>query len=164
MTLAVHALIGAATAHQLGLHNPLSLFLAGAATHYLSDAIPHWDWRLFSFSSEEKSETRRWKFASAIFARDIAYVVLDGVLGIAAVLLIAQPSSVETAALLLLAALGGMTPDLLQGIYFTGYAPYLMPLQRFHDFCHTKIKLGPYPAIGIPFQILIALVAAYLLM
>ena len=162
MTLAVHAIIGAAIGHQIGFHSPTALLLAGGATHYISDAIPDWDWRLSSFSSEEKGSWR-WVFISGAFAKNIARVVLDGVLGIAVVLLIAQPASTETAIALLLAAFGGMTPDFLQGIYFTGYAPFLAPLQRFHDFCHTKIKLGPYPLIGIPFQIVIALAAIYFL-
>lgn len=163
MTLAVHALIGAAAGYSIGVHNPAALLLTGVATHYLSDAIPHWDYQLLSFPSGEKSATRRWIFTSTPFPRDMARVALDGALGIALVLLITRPASVATAVPLLLAAFGGMTPDLLQGIYFTEYARFLKPLQRFHDFYHTKIKLGPYPAIGIPFQLAIALIAAYAL-
>ncbi len=163
MILATHALIGAAAGRRLGLHNPLALFLVGAATHYLSDAIPHWDYGFLSFPRGEKSSTRRWHVASSAFRKDILRIGLDGTLGIALVLLIGQPRSIPTAALLILVAFGGMAPDLLQGIYFTGYAPFLTPLQKFHDFCHTKIKLLPYPAIGIPFQIIIAIAAIYFL-
>lgn len=155
MTLAVHALIGAAAGYSIGIHNPAVLLLTGAATHYLSDAIPHWDYRLLSFPSGEKSATRRWVFTSTPFSRDMARVALDGILGIVLVTLVVPRVALIPA---LIAAFGGMAPDLLQGIYFTGYAPFLMPLQRFHDFCHTKIKLGPYPAIGIPFQLAIALI------
>lgn len=160
MTLAVHALIGAAAGHAIGTHNRAVLLLAGAATHYLSDAIPHWDYRLLSFPAEEKSSMRRWIFASSPFLRDMAHVVLDGTLGILLVALVAPRAAIIPA---LIGAFGGMAPDLLQGIYFTGYAPFLKPLQQFHDWCHTKIKLGPYPAIGIPFQLAIALIAAYIL-
>lgn len=162
MTLAVHALIGAAVGHSLGIRNPAVLLLVGVATHYLSDAIPHWDWRLSSFPGEEKSTAtaRRWIFTSASFVRDITRVALDSALGI---LLIALLVSRATFIPALLAAFGGMAPDILQGIYFTGYAPFLTPMQKFHDFCHTKIRLGPYPVIGIPFQIAIALAALYFL-
>lgn len=163
MTLAVHALIGAAASRRLGMHNPLALFIVGAATHYLSDAIPHWDYRLLSFPHGEKSQTRRWPFASAAFKKDIVRIACDGALGMVLVLLIGQPASFATAIPFLLAAFGAMAPDLLQGIYFTGYAAFLKPFQKFHDFCHTKIKLSPYPAIGVPFQIIIAIAAIYFL-
>ncbi len=163
MTLAVHAIIGAAAAHRLGLHNPMALFLVGAATHYIADAIPHWDYGFLSFPHGEKAETRRWPFTSAAFRKDLVRIACDGALGAGLILFVAKTLSWASATPLLLASFGGMAPDLLQGIYFTGYAPFLAPLQRFHDFCHTEIKLGPYPAIGIPFQIGIALAAAYFL-
>ncbi len=164
MTLAVHALIGAATAHQVGLSHPAIALATGIATHYLSDAIPHWDYRLLSFPREEKSQMRRWPFASIAFKKDIFRIASDAALGAGLVIFITKTPSWTSALPVLLAAFGGMAPDLLQGIYFTGFAPFLAPFQRFHDFCHTKIKLDPYPTIGIPFQIIIAVAAIWFLL
>lgn len=159
MILATHALIGAAAISPFGDLHPVVTFLAGYASHLLTDAIPHWDYRLVSLGDQEKSGGFRWVFQSAAFKRDIVHVALDFTAGIGLTWLIAPAPSLP----LLCAVLGGMAPDLLQGIYFTRYAPFLKPLQQIHDFFHTELKLGPYPLIGIPFQVLIALAAIYTL-
>lgn len=163
MTLGVHMVIGAAVARRLASSHPLLAFTIGIATHYFSDAIPHWDYGVASCHGTDQEEKRRWRVTSGAFKKDLLHIALDGALGAALILLLARPASGAALTPLLLAACGAILPDLLQGIYFAARAPYLAPLQKFHDFCHTKIKLGPYPFIGIPFQLLVALAAAYLL-
>lgn len=163
MILMTHALIGAAAAKALNVQNPIAAIVLGYASHLLSDAIPHWDYPILSFSGIQKLEDRRFDPMSVSFRKDVLRVAFDFSLGISLALLFMRPSSPAQATPLLLAAFGGMLPDLLQGAYFTGYAPWLAPLQRLHDWCHTKIRLGPYPKIGIPFQIAIALLAISIL-
>lgn len=159
MILVTHALIGAAAASPFGAAHPAVAFLIGYTSHLLTDAIPHWDYRLVSLGDQEKSDAFQWAFKDAAFRKDALRVALDFTVGAALVFFLRPEQSLP----LLYAALGGMTPDLLQGIYFTGYAPFLKPLQRIHDFFHTEIKLGPYPFIGVPFQIAIALAAVWIL-
>lgn len=163
MTLGVHMMIGAAVARRLASSHPLLAFAIGIATHYVSDAIPHWDYGIASFPEADQREKRQWRFTGGAFKKDLLHIALDGALGAALVLLVARAASGAALLPLLLAACGAILPDLLQGIYFATRAPYLVPLQKFHDFCHTKIKLGPYPLIGIPLQLLVALAAAYIL-
>ena len=47
MTLATHAIVGAAAARLFSFH-PAAAFLAAFASHFLIDAIPHWDYHLKS--------------------------------------------------------------------------------------------------------------------
>lgn len=159
MILVTHALIGAAAASPFGAAHYAVAFLIGYASHLLTDAIPHWDYRLISLGDQEKSDDFRWAFKSAAFRKDALRVAFDFTAGAALIFFLRPEPSLP----LLYAALGGMAPDLLQGIYFTRYVPFLKPLQRLHDFFHTEIKLGPYPLIGIPFQVALALVAVWIL-
>ena len=75
----------------------------------------------------------------------------------------ARPQSLHEALPLAAAVIGGILPDFLQGVYFTKKAEFLKPLQKLHDFMHTKIKLGPYPLIGIPFQVAILILSLWVL-
>jgi len=54
MILSTHAVVGGAIASFIPLH-PLLVAVAGFASHFAIDAIPHWDYRLRSQS--EKAAT-----------------------------------------------------------------------------------------------------------
>ena len=82
---------------------------------------------------------------------------MDAILGCTVVLLILRPSSSSEYTVLFLAIIGGVLPDFLQGLYYTRKMEFLEPLQNFHDLIHTKIKLGPYPLLGIPLQLILLL-------
>ncbi len=151
MTLATHAVIAAAVAKPVMAIHPALGFVVALLSHYLADAIPHWDYKLRSLSDTEPLEKR--KFSSRKdFLHDLARIAFDGVLGVAVVLAIFRPASLSELLIWLGVIMAGMLPDLLQGIYYTRRAEFLKPLQVFHDFIHTKIKLGPYPLVGVPVQ------------
>lgn len=163
MTLSTHIVIAAAVTKPFLYANPILGFLAGLASHYLSDAIPHWDYSLRSLSADTPAEKR--KFSSKTdFLFDVKKMAFDAMLGCAVVLLIMRPSSFSEYFALSLAVIGGTLPDFLQGLYYTRKMEFLEPLQKFHDRIHTKIKLGPYPLLGIPLQLIFFLSAlAFLL-
>ena len=153
MTLATHIAIAAALTKPVAGAHPVLLFTAGLASHYLSDAIPHWDYSMHSIGEKNNGNGRRWNFSRSSWF-DIAKTALDYALGMALVLLVLEPHSSKEFVWILIATTGGVLPDFLQALYLMKFK-FLKPHQRFHDFMHTKIKLGSYPWIGIPFQLLI---------
>lgn len=155
MILITHSVIAAAVVKQLGISNPALAFAVGMATHYLSDAIPHWSYDLSSVEDQENPEIRHWNKTRLL--RDAIKFCLDGLAGLAVVYYAAPVHSFGETLPFLLAAIGGCFPDALQGLYITVKHPLLRPLQKFHDLMHAKIRLEPYPLIGIPFQIIIFL-------
>lgn len=159
MTLATHIIIAAAATKPIASAHPLLIFAVAIITHYLSDAIPHWDYSLSSIDSEIRHEKRKWKLDDSTFLRDIRNIAFDGLMGTLLVALITSPSSTNEFLWLFLAASGAVLPDFLQGVYYTRRADFLRIIHHFHGFMHSKISLGPYPLIGIPFQAVIFLTA-----
>ena len=164
MTLTTHAAIAAALAKPLMRGHPLLIFAVALVSHYLSDAIPHWDYPVHSLQhvSGHKSESE-WNYTSAVFWKDLNHMALDAILGMGILFFFMRPELPRDWFLFSLIIIGSMLPDFLQGLYFTKKATFLKPLQHFHDKMHTKIKLGPYPAIGIPFQLIILLCSLWII-
>ncbi len=162
MTLATHIVIAAAVTKNIASRHPVLGFFAAIASHYLSDAIPHWDYSLRATEYNEDMEKLRWGRNRALMWRDLRHFALDGFIGAAVVLIAIRPVSAAQWTWAGLSIVGGVLPDFLQGLYFLGMR-FLLPLQRFHDLAHTKMRLGPYPLIGIPFQALIFLLAVFVL-
>ena len=161
MTLATHIVIAAALTKPIAAQHPILAALVAIASHYLSDAIPHWDYGVKSVLDNENLNTRRWSTNRALLRRDMRRFAIDGFSGAAIVLLVVWPTTTTQWLWIATAIIGGALPDFLQGVSL--FLPFLRPHTRFHHFMHTKIKLGPYPLIGIPFQIVITLVAIWFL-
>lgn len=161
MTLTTHAAVAVALTKPLMQAHPLIIF--AVASHYLSDAIPHWDYSLRSANTDPDGTTKSIAMNSWIFLFDLARTAFDALLGAGIVLLVIRPRSQREFVLILLAIVGGMLSDFLQGLYLSKKAEFLKPLQTFHDWMHTKIKLRPYPAIGIPFQLAILFFALWII-
>lgn len=165
MTLATHMAIAAAVTKSFAQSHPILSFFAALATHYLSDAIPHWDYRLHAMQDTRDKEKEKglWdaddarRFRARI-VRDIRTIALDGFLGAGVILIIARPASMEQWLWVTTAIAGGALPDFLQGAYLAG-ARFLKPLQTLHDRMHTRIRLWDRPEIGIPSQLLIVIAA-----
>lgn len=162
MTLTTHSIIAAAVTKPLAAMNPILAFAAAMATHYLSDAIPHWDYPLTSIENPEDKENRRWGSSRNALIRDVSSMAFDGILGAAIVVIAVRPTTTHEWAWTIAAIIGGCLPDFLQGLYMFKLK-FLRPHQRLHDIFHTHIRLGPYPCIGIPFQLIIAAIALYFL-
>jgi hypothetical protein len=137
MILSTHAVVGGAIASLLSAH-PVIAVVAGFASHFAIDAIPHWDYPLRSIRVGRGVDNR-----SMIVSRgalvDLAKIGLDACVGLAlAVWLFATPT---TATVVWLGACAGMLPDPLQ--FAHSIAPYepLKSLQRFHGWMHSRRKL-----------------------
>jgi hypothetical protein len=80
MILSTHAVVGAALAGLMPFH-PVAAFVTGFASHFVIDAIPHWDYPLRSISlgPGARNDVRM----SAARIRDLALIGFDGLAGLA---------------------------------------------------------------------------------
>lgn len=162
MTLTTHSIIAAAVTKPLAAMNPALAFVVALVTHYLSDAIPHWDYPLKSIENPEDKETRTWGSSRNAIIRDVSSMAFDGILGAVIVIVVTRPTGAHEWTWVIAAIIGGCLPDFLQGLYMFKLK-FLRPHQWLHDMFHTHIRLGPYPLVGIPFQLIIAAIALYFL-
>lgn len=163
MTLATHIIIATAVARPLFNLNPVFLFVVSLLSHYAADAIPHWDYRPGVMPSREsnpkiKIESVEFNYTRAFF-RGTLYICIDFLLGLAVVSLTFPIESPQDFIPLFMIALGASLPDFMQGAYVASKMRILKPLQRLHDFTHSKITLSSYPLLGIPLQLIIFLLA-----
>ena len=152
MILSTHAIVGAAIASFLPSH-PTTAFVLGFASHFVLDAIPHWDYPIRSGSVNPRIGASV-TFDRALL-RDVVVIGSDGLLGIlGALLLFASPDGLWS---ILLGAFGAMLPDPLQTIH--AHLPHepLRTLQRFHRWIHTNKEIKNDIILGVGSQI--ALVA-----
>ncbi len=163
MILTTHIAIAAAVTKPLLNTNPIFPFAAALASHYLADAIPHWDYKLSSLNDKEDKRERRMSRQNPSFVWDIGKMGGDALLGSLVVLYFFPPHTWHNALTLASVIIGAILPDLLQGVYLFWKNSILGNIQTFHDFFHTKIKLGPYPLVGVPFQIGIFLLSIWFL-
>jgi len=151
MTLATHAITGAALATAMPEH-PALAFCAGFASHFLIDAIPHWDYPIHSDSVNPTiAKPMRFDGALAIDALSIGF---DALLGLAlSVFFFGTPGALLA---VVAGAVGGILPDPLQFVSTHTNVEPLISLQHFHKWIHTDRKLrqeGKH-LIGISSQIL----------
>jgi hypothetical protein len=143
LILATHAIVGAAIASQIPNH-PITALVAGIASHFVIDAIPHWDYPLGSILSKKSPLTLDKRMLV-----DFSLIAVDGLAGLVIALsLFTQPGALLT---ILLGALGGMLPDPLQFVHRLYPHGPLRPIQRFHGWIHAKRKLD-WP-LGIASQL-----------
>lgn len=161
MTLTTHIIIAGAVTKPLASFNPAFSFFAALASHYLSDAIPHWDYKVSGMEVDDLANNQLTS-PQTLIRKGLPYILLDLFIGTLILYIFFQPHTPSEVIRFALTVLGGILPDALQGPYYFlkrfGRERWLRPIQKFHDLMHTKIKLGAYPRFGIPFQILIFLI------
>jgi hypothetical protein len=145
--------VGAAIASVLPAYPSLAI-AAAFASHFLLDAIPHWDYPIRS-DLVNPNVAAAMKYDRALFG-DLLRIGTDATLGIAlALLLLARPSDF---ALLLCAAVAAMLPDALQFAYMRFPREPLISLQRFHLWMHASRDLRGRPILGLSAQIALVVV------
>jgi hypothetical protein len=137
MILSTHAVIGGAIATLFPSH-PVLVAVAGFASHFVIDAIPHWDYSLRAISLKPGANNRSITLDRRLVT-DLALIGFDASLGLAlAIWLFATPA---TAGAIALGAVAGMAPDPLQFLQSVFPHEPLNSLQRFHRWIHSKRKL-----------------------
>lgn len=140
MILATHAIAGAALAAAMP-DRPILAFTAGAASHFLLDAIPHWDYKLRSSRKDEDNPLNNDIVIGRYFWFDLIKIGTDALLGLILSWLFFHSFFADHGQLGLLTfiagAIGGLLPDALQFAYFKLRSPWLTALQRFHYWIHA---------------------------
>ena len=153
MILSTHAVTGAAIASLIPSH-PVAAFAAGFASHFVIDAIPHWDYPLRSITVKPGANSVR---LTPALVRDLCVIGGDGLAGLVLALAIfATPANVIAVAA---GAIGAMLPDPLQFLQSFYPREPLASLQRFHRWTHTSRQLD-WP-LGVSSQAVFAAVATW---
>ncbi len=157
MILATHAIAGAAIGRLT--KNPLIAFALGFMSHFVLDAIPHWQYELKSRISSEDIMAEDMTL-NAKFIRDIFFVALDLAIGIFVSLLVfgGWGAFINPPAPIIAGIAGGVLPDALQFVFWKFRHEPLTTLQKFHSWAHAKGSFGYKSKLGIALQVAIAAV------
>ena len=166
MILATHAIAGAAVA-QLFPQHPVFAFAAGFASHLALDSIPHWDYKVLSVEKDKNEPLNTDMVMGKKFIFDALRIGTDALAGLMLSIFVFfyffhnVPLSIT-----LIGAIAGMLPDPLQFVYWKTRSPFLLPLQKFHIWIHSKTSLKASPALGLSLQflIIVAVVSIVMLM
>lgn len=152
MILSTHAVAGALVGSVVA-YNP---FLAGAlgfASHFILDAVPHWDYPLKSSQKDLNNRMNNTVIMGKSFIFDLAKIGLDMLVGAVVVFLAFSnaPTTVFWGACI--GAVFAVLPDFLQFVYFRYPHEPMRSLQKFHVvMVHAKTDYNDRPIIGIFFQ------------
>lgn len=149
MTLTTHAVVGAAVASLIPQH-PVLGFCAGFASHFIIDAIPHWDYPIASSSIDPLQGTVM-KYDGAFFL-DVLRIGADALFGV--LLSVRVFATTVLLPIVVLGAVAGILPDPLQFVYTRFRHEPLLSLQRFHEWIHTRDHLENTKILGIISQVL----------
>ena len=138
MILSTHAIVGGALASLFPSH-PGLVAVAGFASHYAIDAIPHWDYPLQSISVGRGADNRRLRMSRGLFL-DLMLIGCDACVGLGVAIWIFATS--DTLGVIILGACMAMLPDSLQFVQSLYPHEPLKSLQRFHHWTHAKRGLS----------------------
>ena len=155
MVLATHLVTGAVLGQVIS--NPALALFSGFISHFLLDAIPHWDYHLASLETnpDDKLDTKMALNRDFIF--DLAKISLDLIIGVTVLFLTFKFLNWQINASVILAALGAIIPDFLQFAYFKLRWPILRWLQAFHVWIHAVKRLDNRMILGPLLQAIVAL-------
>lgn len=156
MVLSTHAIVGGAVGRILS-GQPILALILGFVSHFLLDAIPHWDYKLGSLDKDEAKPLNTSIRLDRSFAYDCLKLVADVLIGLI-IAWLAFGGSAEAYASVVAGIFGGLLPDFLQFVYFRFRREPLKSLQRFHQWIHTNVRLDGRPALGIFLQSALAIV------
>jgi hypothetical protein len=148
LTLTTHAIVGAAIASAMPTYPSLAI-AAAFVSHFLLDAIPHWDYPILS-DSVNPNVAASMKYDRALLA-DMLRIGIDAMLGITLALLFLAKTGDFT--LVLCGAIAAILPDALQFAYVRFPREPLISLQRFHCWMHASQSLRERPMLGLFAQI-----------
>ena len=141
MILATHSVGGAAVA-LIFKSNPVLAFIAAFASHFVLDAIPHWDYHLVSFIKNPITKKVRKVARDRRLLIDGMRVGLDASLGLFFAVAAAMPEGQALLPIVLLGVLGGILPDALHLLYrIFENNTMLLKIYQFHSRMHADSKV-----------------------
>jgi xanthosine utilization system XapX-like protein len=160
MTLGTHAVVGAAVA-TLFPSNPVLAFVGGFLSHFVLDAIPHWDYKILSLESDQNDKLNTDMKIGKFFFLDLFRIGADISIGIILTLLLFRNTE-SFPFILLVGSAGAIIPDFLQFMYFKVKTEPLRTLQKFHLFAHANENINHRPVLGISCQVLVIVTSYFL--
>lgn len=153
MSLATHIVFAAAvTKPLLETRSPLLIFVVAFVSHFVIDAIPHFDYKLSSVKDDDSMQAEIERSYKAI-TKDILNIGVDVLIG--SIILFAVYSLTTSpfpALTFLIVILGAVLPDALQALYWLFKNSPIKYLQRLHLFIHANTKIKSLP-LGIGTQL-----------
>ncbi len=159
MVLTTHAIVGASVANLMPGH-PILGFVAGFTSHFLLDAIPHWDYQLNSEKIDPKNPLNKDLIIGKSFYFDLVKIGTDALLGISVSLLLFSFTGFHLTNAPLWGALGGIAPDALQFVYFKWRHEPFKTIQIFHNWIQRDKHLQNKTFVGITAQLTIIIACA----
>jgi hypothetical protein len=151
MTLATHGVVGSLVAQSLAW-NPFLAIPIAFLSHFVLDAIPHWDYQLHSVSGDY-NDSMTWKFSYGVsFISDCLKVGIDFIIGVGLSLVAFKILGQELSWVGWLGLLVAVSPDFFHFIYSHFPNKAINLLQRFHKFFHSKRRIEGSPVFGISLQ------------
>jgi hypothetical protein len=138
MILSTHAIVGGAVASLFPSH-PVLVAVLGFASHFVIDAIPHWDYPLQSISVKPGADNRELRLDRRLLC-DLFLIGLDACAGLAAAVFLFAPFA--GLGVIALGAIAGILPDPLQFAHSLYPHQPLKILQQFHVWIHSKRRLA----------------------
>jgi hypothetical protein len=153
LTLTTHAIVGGAIASMMTSHPILGIGLA-FMSHFILDALPHWDYPIRSSSINPKIAGPM-KYDRDLLI-DVLVIGLDASLGLGLALFLF--ASRETCLLVFCGACAAILPDALQFAYMRFPREPLVSLQRFHRWAHTSRSMNKRLVIGVLSQLVFVVI------
>lgn len=150
MTLATHAVVGAAVAAALPNH-PILGGIFAFASHFLLDALPHWDYKILSASANPDAPAKL--TFDRLFRLDLLRIGSDALLGF--VVAGAFFWHLVENWLWIIGAAAAILPDFLQFVYSKYPKGPIAQLQAFHRWIHTSHRLEGRTILGIVSQLVL---------
>lgn len=151
MILLGHSIVGASLA--VTQSNPIIAFVIALISHYVTDAIPHYEYNARILVTAPRSREAFWAYIR---------VAIDGLFGIAVPFLIFAPQDVTGAISILAGISGGMLPDMLWGSSSLWRNNRMLALHfRFHYRVHTFFTNKEFPRLGGAITLTICVLAIW---
>lgn len=167
MTLSTHAVVGAAVAAALPNH-PILGGLFAFGSHFLLDALPHWDYKILSTSANPDAPAKL--SIDRLFLLDLVRIGSDALLGlvVAGAFFWHPVGTSFTAGVSLLenwlwfiGAASAILPDFLQFVYSKYPKGPIAQLQAFHRWIHTSHRLEGRTFCGIASQLILVVAVLF---
>ena len=154
MILTSHAIIGVVAASAFPSH-PVLAFSVAVVSHYIMDAIPHWEYDLLSSKKDRNNPLNNDITIGKDFLRDLKKISADIFISVLASFIIFYFIGLGESILILIAGIaGGIAPDILQFAYFRFRSEPFKSLYIFHYWIHSRTeKLEEHFVVGICLQI-----------
>ncbi len=124
MYLTVHSAAGLLIAKLIP--NPLAALIGGFLSHLILDFVPHGDEHLTEGKTPSKG-----------FRRLMGATVIDGAIMLLFTLLYLSIEPQISLGVIILAILGSILPDIMQGVYMLTRAPWLKSFAYYHEAIHN---------------------------